>query len=71
MKPYEEPTNELRQVRHKSMLWNGDWYVFFVTQRKWLLYPGSVPNSCAAQWAKDKTKEEWRNLPVVDAKDIK
>lgn len=76
---------EFRQVRHKANLWNGDWYVFFITQQKWSVQDGEpyqgdflpanmfdgphkhvqIRPSC---WV--RTKEEWRDLPIVDAKDV-
>lgn len=110
--PYERPTDELRQVQHRSLLWDGDWYTFFVVQRKWLVQygePREVPYyqylaSDEAEWPLPsavctvtlpmsgiwtalggctsstvsqsltksvvKLKEEWRDLPVVEAKDL-
>lgn len=84
--PYERPTDELRQVQHRSLLWSGDWYTFFVVQRKWLVQDGEPYESeypvnmflgprmhvqvghQPSLWV--ETKEEWRNLPIVEVKDL-
>lgn len=82
MTPYEQPTDELRQVQHRSMLWNGDWYTFFVVQRKWMVQDGSIvdaQHTPGASFLPDhhnigaerytKLREEWRDIPIVSAEE--
>jgi hypothetical protein len=64
----EEPTMEFRQVRHKANLWNGDWYVFFMTQQKWIIHEEVNPSF---PHGGKIGRDEWRDIPIVDVKEAK
>jgi hypothetical protein len=95
---YEEPTNELRQVRHvvyepnmragSRPLNQPVSYLYYMVQRKWKVQDGEPYYAPEARGLAVQTggwhplepnmgfrwtpvREEWRYLPVVEAKDAK
>ena len=85
MTPYEQPTDELRQAQHRSMLWSGDWYTFFVVQRKWMVEDDEGPQASGKAgyeitvhlperrdgWTHIHMVPVWRDIPIVSAEEAK
>ncbi len=74
MSTYEEPTNELRQVKkpifnyRPSDIGRGSHDLIghdLTVQRKWIIHEVDDKGFRFTRGA----KEEWRNLPVVDSED--
>lgn len=67
MTPYEEQTNDFRQVRRERRLpRSGDCVVEYRLQRRYLLWGEEIQGD---GYRSQRGSEEWRNVPVVDEKD--
>lgn len=69
----EEPTNELRQVWTEAWRQCSDgrtisYFGYYTVQRKWIIHEEVDPSF---PHGGKIGRDEWRDIPIVDAKDAK